>query len=699
MKIHYISAPAGSGKTELLTDFVIELANDHSKVILIQPTIALINQTEERIKTKGFQGTLKCVTSETAPSNVVKEIHAFLSTIEPDSGCILILTFAAWKMVHRRNVNGWRLIVDECPNVFHYVSIHAKFTHNHITDNLETEDYEKDGYARLIPKTDACKKALIGFSEKAKQDRALEMLRPIVSNLHDNVVTYVKPDTYEKLLSGEGSLLTTYNVVKPRVFAGFKQVIILSANFEDSEFYNIYKHYGVQFEPHRGLRDRILPSVHPPEVGQALDIYYLVDDWSIGKRREKQRRAVYEAEFKRAIKEKIDGRPFIYNINSSDNQSFFEGLANAIRVPAYPHGLNKFRNTDCVAIYSIFNNSADRVDFLNAKCGIDKTFAWNITNFNYIYQIACRSSLRLWPSDSEEIHPKIVIIMDKDSAEYLHNKFPGSKLHKFCSPKIDQIATKEPGRKPSGLTNSERVKKTRALSKEMNIDACLSALQNRAIHMSPSASPEIRNEIALNEIDSVDNKIEEEKWPINILGTIKGYVSDIIYVDGYDAFCDHMAKVSERHIFDKAKNMLINATEFVGEGSLPPNRKLESVVKAPAIWLDMDKGNKCPFEFAELCSAVEMLIYSSFNSAAGERKWRVVIPLKRWVSREEYNKIAKLLHRAFEMKGFSFDSSKKQSNDFFYLPCHGKHEDAFFFQRFEGDGRSFLDPDNLLRLA
>ena len=45
MKIQYIDAPAGSGKTHAICKIISDLVNNGQKLILVQPTKALIDQT------------------------------------------------------------------------------------------------------------------------------------------------------------------------------------------------------------------------------------------------------------------------------------------------------------------------------------------------------------------------------------------------------------------------------------------------------------------------------------------------------------------------------------------------------------------------------------------------------------------------------------------------------------------------------
>lgn len=197
----------------------------------------------------------------------------------------------------------------------------------------------------------------------------------------------------------------------------------------------------------------------------------------------------------------------------------------------------------------------------------------------------------------------------------------------------------------------------------------------------------IRDETSLRKNNSDDNHIKGGEWYISCMGHIKSTEITTINVSGMDHVIALLRIFSERKIDSKTNNKLFNLTRFIEEDGIPRGRKLIDVECSYAILQDMDsEANCCPYEYANLFSGTEMLIYSSFNSTPERKRWRVVIPLSRPATESEYNRIAKDLKRISLANGFPFDA-KVRANDFMYLPCHGLCNEAFMVEHFQGGSR------------
>jgi hypothetical protein len=200
------------------------------------------------------------------------------------------------------------------------------------------------------------------------------------------------------------------------------------------------------------------------------------------------------------------------------------------------------------------------------------------------------------------------------------------------------------------------------------------------------------NEIALgNRQRYIIKEINEGKrWSLSEIGNIYDMNIRTHHVDGFDEIVSLLKQYSSRYVIKKEMNQLFNMTEFGSE----PNRQRSNVRHSDALLLDMDSVmNCCPKAFADFCSGLEMVLYSSFKSAVDHRRWRAVIPFSRKVTEVEYNHIAKDMIELSKINGFPFDKQKVRANDFMYLPCHGKNEDAFFFEHVSGEERKQLDVD------
>ena len=277
-EIQFIDAIAGSGKTEAAIKHMIEREQYGGKFILIQPAKLLIEKTAERIVSSGYSGSLKTIVSQDGEETVTKRIHDFLSY--PGNDGILIVTFDGWARIHRRESHDWNLIVDECPTIFKTSNLKAKSVASQLVDHLEVKPlYERNYY--VVKVKEGSREALNDLLKRAKSDDAIKLLLEPTQHVLSRMRTYVSKAAWDRYIKGEVDALTFYHVTTSSMFRGFKSVTIMSANFQDNILYHVWKAQGVRLIQRFGFGGETLPSIHPKEVGEKLDIYYLCDEWVI----------------------------------------------------------------------------------------------------------------------------------------------------------------------------------------------------------------------------------------------------------------------------------------------------------------------------------------------------------------------------------------------------------------------------------
>ena len=693
-KIYFIDAHCGSGKTEAALKHVKLREKFREKFLIIQPTTDLIDATAERLRNMSYDGSIETITYKTHNGHVTKAIHNFLNDTARFEWGVLFITFESWRRVDRRNMKDWHVIVDEAPTVFDVSSIGSKAFHHILTEHIDLIDLDDRDYSQVIIKNGS-KNHLGRLLKDSRTDPGLAMFTKTIDYLLSGFQTKVCPIAYQRLLDRENVTVHFYHVARPRVLSGFRSVTIMSANFTETMFYKIWCTFGVRFVQRQGFRHNPLSPTHPKEIGEALNIYYLTEDWSKYRKMSTDHREVYESEFKRAVVDLFAGEPFVYTLNRFDDPRLFEGFSGARYVPPYPHGLNSYRDYHNIAIYAHFNLSNDRVRFLRKEFGVSSDEVWDLINRQNYYQIVSRISLREKAYPFFDVHPKKVIAMDRDMAFYLQTKFPGSRVHKFQSDLIDSLPEKKRGRKPirgTATSNAERIRNHRAKKQSADLARKLKLL---GAMPNIEKSSEMRNENTLiDKIQYISKDDLEEVWSCSMIGSIYSKFVESGTLQGMDEFVAFMEQQSHRVLSDKEKeNILINTTKFhERDGVL--RRRLDDVVVSFALWLDNDdKDTRTAMEFADLVSSTELLVYSSFRSSLEVPRWRAVIPFSRPVTQKEYNQIAKDIHAIGKEHGFLFDACKKQPNDFMYLPCVGQNPDAFLFEHMAGTNRRPLDVD------
>lgn len=690
--VNYVDAICGGGKTEDAILRMIKGVMSGEKYILLQPSIPLIEQTAVRLKKNGYTGSLEIIHHKNGSEPVSKRIHAILDN--PEASGVVIATTQGWEDIQRRSLTDWNLIIDECIQVFRVSKIETQHVKNELLQHLEIVE-EADGYSKVKVRPGS-EFALKQLEKTAKTDKAFETFQNTIRLLVLKTDTWVKTDYYKLFAEGIGKNLIFYHVINKRFIDGFKSVIIMSANFEQSELYLIWKHWGVHFKKRTVLYKKILSSSHSKIVGEKLDIWYLTDDWS--ECQKNKHYDIYSKEYTRAISEKIGNAPFIHTMNEKDRKKLvLEGFANSTYVSPKSHGINDYKNRDHVAIFAHFNVSKDQVAFLHTKFKLPFKTIWDMRNLDIYYQFVCRTSLRELPSAGSDVTNKIIIVMDKDMAFYLQSLFEGSRVHKFQSDLIDSIQMPKIGRKCIGsvpATGKERTKKSRDMKSLIDIGRKLQILDGTYWSYNDYEIPSSCNEMILNK-DS-DYIFEQEGGSVSILGKKDDISYDSYTFRNFIELVEKLREFSLNKVDRKSDNRLFNVTTFVHQDSYYKRRTKEYVLYSNAILMDMDSEDNCdPEEFSQFFSGIEMVIYSSFQSSIERRRWRVVINLSRAVSEPEYNRMAKDLLAICDNKGFRFDH-KKRANDFMYLPCHGLNENAFFFKHYEGGTRKALNVDSWL---
>lgn len=683
--IHYIDSIAGAGKTEEAVRYAIRRANRGNRIFIMQPTKELISATKERIEAAGYEGVLREFTSDSHNGVVIRSIAEFLKGTEHRDGCILLTTWKAWITAEGFSLAPeWDVIIDEIPNVFETTPISSPATFDQIRELIDFDPPGEDGYSEVCILD---KEGLKEFRKQHMDDDALKIYRGLISNLLSCYKTFVSEDQYNRILDGDHRKITFYHVLEsgPLVNVG---ATILGANFKESELYHVWKHNGVQFREHGGFgRGRTLPDKHDRATGERLDIYWLEEKWTKHKKYGKNK-DIYLSEFKRAVREIFGDEQFIYSLNNDDDPLIFLNYPGARKINPVSHGSNEYRDIHNIAVYSIYNLSSDRAAFLKAKFGIDYGKAMGLKNREFYYQGIMRSSLRQMNSDPN-IKNKIVVI-DKGLAEYIHSKFPGSRIHKFESKPIANIEEPKKGRARKHESGASRTKAFRDKKKAENLEFKFSLLKCN----SKRKLSEFSNEKPLYNNVTLQNLNNTKEVVFSGLASPKSKEVRSFTSESIAHFVADLQGRIQKKVFDKKDNVLINTTQFNQntDGQIT-GRKRDDVVQAFSIWMDMDEGNVDSRDFAKCFSGVQIAVYSSFSSTASNRRWSAIIPLSRPVNAREYNRIAKDLLLISSMNGFKFDQSKKQANDFFYAPCQGLDPESSFFMIFDDSSRKALDVD------
>ena len=270
---------------------------------------------------------------------------------------------------------------------------------------------------------------------------------------------FVDTEQFEKLKSGAGKRLSVHSVLKPSVLEGFGSVFVAAANFQDTAQYHVWSDKGVRFKEDREFTSGLRFGAHLN--GHLIDIVYTAEaPWS-----KKRRNAISGPEgehnthlllIAKAAQGLFGNARFIWQANTDVPDDLFG--TNAERLPNKPHGLNSFSDVNNIAFLSALNPASEHFKFLETL-GLSGEDVRTAIYHAAAYQSVMRTSIR----DVANPDRKIIIVPDLALAEYLRDRFPGSRVQK-----LDVGIVEEPrksGRPRQHQSNKARVAEQRAKAK------------------------------------------------------------------------------------------------------------------------------------------------------------------------------------------------------------------------------------------
>ena len=151
MKLYYLDALAGAGKTRALVREAHRLAQLGQRILFLQPTKLLIERTIATELVPLSPAYPFTALHGDVTGSVVRDLVAHFRQ-PPRGGEIVVTTHAAFERApYFENRADWILIVDEGPQVDAYEEKNLPETHDLITAALRIEPYGAE-YGLLLPR-------------------------------------------------------------------------------------------------------------------------------------------------------------------------------------------------------------------------------------------------------------------------------------------------------------------------------------------------------------------------------------------------------------------------------------------------------------------------------------------------------------------------------------------------------------------
>lgn len=320
---------------------------------------------------------------------------------------------------------------------------------------------------------------LADIAANENHDDLVALLKGVASRvLSSHWDVYVERERYENMLLGdtEGAL-ATYSLMRPSIFDDFENVIIASACMEDTMLARLWRAQGYVLKDVGGdLKDALRYQAHVN--GADITVYYASEEaWSKSFR---DRKVEVDGASRthldlivEAVGSLIGSEPFVW-MGNKDLPSDIFGHLRAERLPNSPHGLNGFQHAHAVVVLSALNPPPAHFRFMAAEQCIDGDGIRAAHYRTAVYQAVMRCSIR----NPEDRNPKRVVVMEKETADWLATKFPGATVLPLPG-MVDAPTKGKPGRPRKHATAADKARAYRERKRGIDILAALEATSVR----------------------------------------------------------------------------------------------------------------------------------------------------------------------------------------------------------------------------
>jgi hypothetical protein len=705
-KIYYLDALSGAGKTYAEIRYAHRQALLGRKVLIVQPTKNLISKTVAN----ELQGLFpddrwRAIHGDTDPGRVAKEIVRHFEETAP-GGEIVFITHSAFlrlPYLHRRQ--SWIVICDEIPDVDVYAEFNLPQNHALLTPHLRLERFDNQ-YGIAFAKDDASAALLRRIAQNADGDDVWRQFEGFAHRVtSDHWTVHVLDYQFRNLIDGQGDQrkLITYSLLRPTIFDGFVKVIVAGACFKESLLYRMWLAQGLRFSP---FNAKLRYDRH--QNGHLVTIGYVAEqDWSKDLRDKRLDGVRLFDKIVEEVEMEFGDQPFTWMANKDERDDVFDKSI-ATRLPNTPHGLNEYQHIDNCVVLSALNPPPAHFSFMAARgvCGDELRTA------HYrqaAYQAVMRGSIR----DPQSTAPKTVIVMDRSTAVWLADLFPGAKVAHLDGGFV--IPPKKVGGRPRVHADSAARTARYRRDQERKLKAELDFVNGTDVIFGPY--PNLAKEVwsQMSEAKGLCDETTLIRGSFVTYGTAYGSLYDKEPLDHVglsddDSFIAGLRGFHERVLLDKADSGLFSPAHFDPDMTGETSRGLANVRHLRGVWLDNDGGDLTHLEFVRLLPRLRMVVFNTYSSTPAKPRWRAFIPTTHAMSTEVHRLVMRQIMDTVKKAGFhdqkalnknpriksrkshGFDLSKLVASSLFYLPCQAKHPGASFFEDHNGGDRQALNP-------
>nr|WP_231862417.1 DEAD/DEAH box helicase family protein [Acetobacter pasteurianus] len=685
----YSSANCGSGKTHSMIQLISINKNFYNgKVIFVQPKKENLLESEIQFKAKGMTPHIideDHLTEEM--TSVAKGLYSYILKRKIKKTDVLLVTHQSFlkHMVNMGNItNGYHVVFDEVPQEsFGEFTLSLSTNKDILLKYIQTAPSKNQDFFVLKPidrvQMNTC---MTTEGEDEINDKLRKFFEKLLNEKHYTVE--IRKDVWESFKknkrNGRNNVsFITHFYMLPEIFDDFLNVHFLSAKFEESDIYHIFKELGVSFV------EKELPKLQYKEhenITHTFIRYCMERDFS------KTMRSYKCLNQKTIIQNILD----ISRLNMSPddkqllvlNKDMIDGDFKEYKLPqnselisSYVHGLNGYKHIHNITFAASLNYRNTQADFLHDRFGlsyedIDKSFLFSST-----YQAICRTSIR----DKHDDSHRLITVPDYRSAVYVQEVLgiPDSRVSS-----LENFMFLPEQKQSGGQT------KTHKQTKE------LTELKRKT------------KNIIISECKAFKDFYldDENRFRINLLNGISTYeVAEYIDFKEPEDILDFFENESKFTSNDKhAQGRLAWCCLLLSDRNEVDGKKFGANNNHGYTCLMFDKDSSETGEdlsFLDCASWFRKQGWSFFmyETYSGKGNFRVVLPLKHVITCEAHELLTKWINKristeagkkgsVFKWKEKSkgpFDDSKFNAAAKFYLPNHSPERTDYQTYRYKGN--------------
>ncbi|MDP4003290.1 DEAD/DEAH box helicase [Methylobacterium sp. NEAU K] len=668
-------APIGSGKTRTIAKTVIREIDDGATFIVIQPTREVISQTAAQVRLLDPNINIEIINSDTWPGKVVYRLSEHLKQPLDRPHLILTTASAFENLPFLVKPERYHLVCDEIPKGFKSHSEQIPCNHNRLTDAI-TVDPQGSSYGEIHVRD---RSTLRTIAENRRGDAIDAILQPFArSILNKNYRTFVNLEQYEALRRGDVDepFLRMFSLLRPETFAGFQTVRMLGARAHETLLFRWFKRCGVRFEDDEEILSQLRYREHTN--GDLIDFYYGSEtNWSLYAQEQDQN--IRDVITNAAI-ELLSGKSFCWLDNKDfEDDSPFGSVAGTHKLPHASHGRNDFQHHDNVVVLTAFNPNPHDARFFEDFTGI----SWNEQKIAHDYHNTYQTIGRISIRDPNNSNRKIVVLPDRQNAEWQSRLFPGSRVHSL---NVDYRTKNKPGPKQKHANANERKRASREkLQHEQEqlvekYDLGSQRILEAGYHMSchEISYSYIRENVTTYQGSIVNNKFEGMSFPLTM---------------NNEDFGKYLNGLHRMSIAGKDSNNLIMPALCVPVQEIDTQRAEENALYGRHVYLDIENGKLTHLKLSRIFPNQEMIVYSSYNHTPDLPRYRVVFLTDDVMRPTVYKFLWHQIVQRIENSGFYDAKSNRPKGErklhgidnkpnivnAFYLPCQPKEGKGFYY--------------------